>query len=886
MTQGGVIQYPGYQPPPSVPMQQAYPGTPYAPAYPPVYPGTPGVPGYPAMPSMPSVPGYGNYGTAPSLPAMPSMPLPAMPSMPSVPLPGYGYAAQPSMPLPLSAVPYGTAPAIPAMPSMPLPGMPAMPGMPGAVPTAQQGDNLFTRLFGRDVPPQVAQPASGLQRALVRNFSAGMAVSLWAMAFAGAVVAAVVAVVFAALTQSVIASAVSSALSGAAKGSPLGNSAAGYASGLVTPNVLQILAVSHGVPLVAHLSASALGTNVSGDLTVHLPLSGLLLLPAVALTIGGYISAASDFQRRARYSIARGALIGPVYAVILAALAYFGTTTLSLPEFDGASATLGPSVGQAFLLGLLFGVVFGALGGWMQFAGGAFLSGALPTLRAGFASSPFAGKIAGSLAGAVAALICAIGIYAAGVLGLIGYATVAQAAIPGNPSTTSGLPGVSGAFSPALSVLLLFMYVPVLAIYLFAATAGGTVDVTSASSLGGFSSGPASTHSSYGLLTGQYPLPAATHQWFYLLALIPAICYLTGGRVAAKAAGARNAGDGFIAGALMAVPACLIFALAALLVEVGADISAGGLNASGTVGPAVGATLLAVLVGGAIVGGIGGASAVLAPWLGVLPRVLAMPLKPVGLGLDLLLDALSGRPRTQPRGAARQWVHDALLVALVLTIAGIVLDILNTSSAQTLPFKPLILAGSIVAALLLSIPILLLAGALVTAFSTPTNMLAAQPAPGYAIPGYPAVATLQPGYAPLLALPAASPLTGPVPVVPYSMPLYAAPPSVPLYAAPPSAPVPYPPPATGPVAMPYMPQPVEPPAPLYPSPAPDAPGGWPAAYPDPAVLPFAAPPPASPDPASYTANPYAAPVSTDDASSAPAPADPFSRGSNDPSAVP
>lgn len=315
----------------------------------------------------------------------------------------------------------------------------SVPGLPGAAPVARPGGDLFNTIFGRDAQPMAAQPVTGVQRLVVRNLSPGLGVSKWAMAALGAVVAAVVALILSAIIQSPIDNAISSAINSASASSPLTQGLGSSISGLLSLNTIQVLALTQGVPLVMHASASASGgsfsASASGDLTLHLPLSGLLLLPAVALIIGGYVSAASDFQRRARYSIARGALMGPMYAVLLAILAFFGTTSISLADIPGlsaiaganASATLGPSVGQAFLLGLLFGVVFGALGGWIQVAGGAFLSGAVPTLRASFGQSLRNSRIVGALAGSVVTLVCAIGVFFALIVGLVGFAGVSAA---------------------------------------------------------------------------------------------------------------------------------------------------------------------------------------------------------------------------------------------------------------------------------------------------------------------------------------------------------------------------------------------------------------------------------------------------------------------------
>src|SRR5262249_54033887 len=108
--------------------------------------------------------------------------------------------------------------------------------------------------------------------------------------------------------------------------------------------------------------------------------------------------------RRARYSIARGALLAPFYAIILTILAIAGSGSVAGQSFDligSASVSISPSAFHAFLYGLLWGAVFGPFRGGLPYSGGAWLSVAQSTLQ-----SVRNGRLAGALAGAVTAYIC------------------------------------------------------------------------------------------------------------------------------------------------------------------------------------------------------------------------------------------------------------------------------------------------------------------------------------------------------------------------------------------------------------------------------------------------------------------------------------------------
>jgi hypothetical protein len=620
-------------------------------------------------------------------------------------------------------------------------------------------------LFGLDVHPAIAQPRTRLQAFLLRNVSARYAVNKWFTAGLGGAAAVAIGLSLTAAAQSLWASAISNAVTavaGTAQGSGLaGNLVASF----LTPDLLKLFAVEHRIPLVAHVSATVGGTSASGDVTLNLPLTGLLLVPALALAIGGYVAASSDYQRMARFSIARGALIGPFYALFLTALAVFSSSSVSGEAVGvGGSLSLGPSPVQAFGYGLLWGTLFGAAGGWIQLVGRSSLALALPVLQ-----SVRRGRLAGAVAGAVVAYSCSILLFLALGIAAVGYAATAGAASVTSPSGPLALPkDVATPTSAILLVLVLAVTIaPTLAAYTLALATGAPIAWSLASSVGA----QGNQSSSLGFIGAQHTVPI--QPWF-LIAVVPAICYLAGGRVAARVARANRVDAGFAVGVLMGLPLSVLMAGSAVLVSGGVNVSVLGIGLNEGAGPSVGGSFLAALIAGSVVGGFGGASAVALPQLGSLPRLLLLPLRPLGFALFPLLDALTAQPRGQPRSAARTWLYDGVLAAVGLGPLAAGLDIANVTAARELPFQTLVTVDAWAGALVIGVPLLYFIGALVNAFSAP----AAPPVP--AAPAYvPSVGT-QPaaGVAPVVPFVAAwSVASWPAP--PPAQPLSADPPAIP-----------------------------------------------------------------------------------------------------------
>jgi hypothetical protein len=751
-------QYPLYGPPSQPYVTGApMPSQPYAP-----YVSPPSQPYQPYMtPASQPLQAYSGqvsqpYATPASVPLTQYPPYAAPPSQPYAPY--ASYAAPPSQPymVPLSQ-PIPGAPGVP--PSMPL----VAPGFPAAQPAPHP---ILPGLFGPDAHPALAQPFTRVQALLVRNVSARYAVNKWFTAALGSVVALAVGLGLTIITQSLWANAISSAVDAAAGSVPSAQFIGGLAKSFLTPDLLKLFAIEQRIPLVAHVSGSGGGTSLSGDLTLNLPLTGLLLIPALALVLGGYVAASSDFQRVARFSVARGALMGPFYAVLVTVLAFFSSSSVGGEVLNiGGSVTLGPSPLQAFGYALLWGTLFGALGGWIQLVGRSALAIALPTLQ-----SVRRPRVAGAIAGALVAYVSAILVLIVLGIAVVSFAATTLAASVSLPQGFGTLP--SGASNPAGSVGLVLLLVvtiaPTLAAYALALATGAPVT--------SYQSGVPGLQADQSSSFGFFSTPHATSQLgWYLLALAPAICLLAGGRVAARIARADRVETGFVAGALIGLPLSVIMAGAAVLVSSGVEVSLLGQSLSQGSGPSIGGSFLAGLVTGAVVGGCGGASAVALPQLGSLPRLLLLPFRPFGFALFPLLDGITGHTRGQPRSAARTWIYDGVLAAVGLGVVTIALEIANVTAAGALPFRPLVTADAVVGALLIGVPLLFFVGALVQAFSAPS----APPLPAYA-------PTLGPASVPLGVAPVYPVAPGPVSGAywPAPMPTQPGIPSVPLAGAP------------------------------------------------------------------------------------------------------
>ena len=270
------------------------------------------------------------------------------------------------------------------------------------------------------------------------------------------------------------------------------------------------------------------------------------------------------------------------------------------------SVTVAPSVFLAFLYALIWGCLFGAIGGWLQ------LFGRRVSPRRSRVATPAtwqpdrrARRGSGRDGDGSPALH---GTRVGGGLAL----NTASAATIAWGTATSAIP-----LSSTLAVGLIGAFAPTFALYLFSLAAGASLDTYATASIGA-----ANQSSSFSLLGTHPAWPAAVN----LIVLVPLLAYFVGGWVAARAATARDTSAGLAAGALMALPLSVFAALGAYISGASIDVNLLGVSASEGVSPSVGGTFVAVLIGGAVVGALGGAAGVFSTVAWRLPRALLLPI--------------------------------------------------------------------------------------------------------------------------------------------------------------------------------------------------------------------------------------------------------------------
>ncbi len=460
---------------------------------------------------------------------------------------------------------------------------------------------LISDTFGVNARPAALAgartSATRLQRLLTQTLGTRLGVTKWAPALVGGGLAALLAlagVVLVQLTWSV-------ALGAFAPG--LSDPATGFVErtllALLGGSPFKLFALANLAPLLLFGGAGMDPGGAHMQLTP--PLTSLLLIPILALLLGGALAASSDFTRRARYSVARGALVGPVYALLLTLL-----TELGGNRFDGASlglhgttVALLPTLTMTLFYGLLWGTLFGALGGWVRLYGWRSPAVAIERLaRLRFA------RLIGSAVGACFALLYGFG----GSLALALVALVVMLVSGQAPQllvNAGQVTHLGGTPEGILGVALLALTLaPSLAIWVYVYASGASIDVDRVTYA---PSGRLGTDFTTLALSGGTQAPP--HPALYLLALLPLFCYFVGGRVAARFARAQTPRAGFGAGALIALPLTAFTLVLSMLATLSlqASLPAGTLLAD--VAPSALHNLLPILAISALVAGLGGLSA-------------------------------------------------------------------------------------------------------------------------------------------------------------------------------------------------------------------------------------------------------------------------------------
>ena len=582
----------------------------------------------------------------------------------------------------------------------PMPTFPAHPGATagprGARSARVATDSAIAHIFGVQPPPRERIANNAIQGFWLRYLPPESAAVPWISIPIGALLALVVG-----LLMTIIGLVFWSRAMGYVLGfGSAVNVNTGLFGSILSPNLLQLFLVEHGVPM--SLALGSPGTTGSFSALVTAPLTGLSLIPACALIFAGYVAAASDFSHRLRFSVARGALVGPVYAVLLLLVALFGSSAIHLAQ--NTTIQLHPSLGIAFLAGLVWGTALGAFGSLLALRRHhLFTTHHSPDLLAGASWGALIALSSGLLLAAVALLAG----MAAHVVGAAPTAAVG--------SSTNGILGALGAI--LTTIALLIVVAPVAALWLFALGTGATIDswfTTSGANL-------TSVTSTFGLLAAhQHPSSVA----WWLLLLVPLASYIIGGRAAAHIARADSLRDGALVGWLMAVgltALMLLFTLVTrILVSSSATIFERTVLTSLGIAPSVAAVGLLVLLVGSILGALGGASAVLAPEPGPAFFSLLLPLiarlAPV-LSLAQrpwdMLDA--ARNRHPARTPMRVLLYAAALSAALLVALFILAVLIGWIASHVAPVSAVRGFDGFFVGLAVGVPLLLLASAAILA---------------------------------------------------------------------------------------------------------------------------------------------------------------------------
>jgi hypothetical protein len=573
--------------------------------------------------------------------------------------------------------------------------------------------HLLNDTFGSPTHAQRVYPRTTIQRLLAERLEARLATNKWITATIGALVAILTGLGLSLVAQWILNGALGIALQSDGASATTAFTGDTFQA-LLGGNPIKLFLLAQHVPLLLASGASA----ENGWLSLTAPLTLLALIPALALILGGVIASASDFERRARYSVARGALLGPIYALCLLALAFCSLSPVDGDALGVSNATnMMASPLGAFLSGLVWGTLFGALGGWMHLHGRRWLR-ALPWSLERLPAP----RLVGALLGGLTAL-------GTGLLACLGVALAASVylALNGMTPTLSGgvtrLPAAPGEMLMCLA--LIATLAPSLAATLWSLATGAQIQTAQVSYAG---------HGSFQATFGAF----GSTQWggvLLLLALIPLVACVFGGRVAARFIGARRGPGALVTGAFIALPVSAVsyLLIAQAQLTVAASLPGGVFILDVT--PDAFSACARIFLLSAVAGAIGGWSTLPAPSLSTLAARLPIPgLLSLRARVYAALDTLTRRPLVAPISSARALCYDAALAVCGLSALTLALDGATLLLARSVSLVYLSMATSLVAALLVATPFLWLAVALVSAVSDLLAALTRQEPPPYPPP--------------------------------------------------------------------------------------------------------------------------------------------------------
>jgi hypothetical protein len=615
------------------------------------------------------------------------------------------------------------------VPSTSYPGVSYPQGYPAAVP-----------------PPQrPAPPPNVFQAWMIRVFSPSLASNPILGIIAGSLLAVIVGVLISVIFVS-IASGIAPHF-GIDGAFPAGQDALDASLGFYSlrssfKDGLQLFFIMHGAANhIQFAYSNSSSSNLSTfNASFNSLLSGLLLIPALLLTLGGYVAACTDFQNRPLSSLWRGAAISVPYAILLVILtSQVNGSSITLPlQYDqNGAVTLTPTFDgtSLFLFGLLWGAIFGVLGASIKLSRGQWRHMVFQYLRANGRA-----RVTGMIAGALAASGLGIALSLLFVLGFLAFSTYSI------PLFTHNLCDYNFGYGDWQIVTAWgIAQGPLMAANLFFYSFGAPFTVNVPQAIGDacfFTGNPHTTHLALSMFGGTPHLP----QWTYALLLIPVVSLFLGGRVSAAIARPRGVGPAAVQGALVAVPFVVLMMLLTTITSISTQETAFGSssvqNIFYTLTAGVGAfdLVLWALLFGVVLGALGGAYQASSLRTGI-AKVLRGLIKPLGLitkPFFSLIDRFTGRPVATPRSAARSLVYGALLWALLLLVAVGVASIILIANNQVIELATIYRVRDILSVLLVALPGLFLISAAASALVTDpqgSQITTTAPAPGFQV-GY------------------------------------------------------------------------------------------------------------------------------------------------------
>ncbi len=498
----------------------------------------------------------------------------------------------------------------------------AYPLQPGPMTPPPPQPPPWNRLFGPRLQPGAqANHRNLVQRRLLSAFPASVASSSWFGAVLGSVCAFAVVLLLSLAFSLALGPTLDqySADTSIAASSSLGTSQNQDISNTATishyANPLLVVADANQSKLVEHITEgldgdsglpSSAQVGVTGTLAMTPAMNLLLILPAIGLTLGGYLAASTDYTERRLFSITRGASTCVLYALGVLIVSLFATGSLTFTSSTGgltvtANGSITPDVLSVVLNALLWGAVFGALGGYLR----ARAFPAAPQRR-------LYERIRGALTGAGAALgvyflfclLLTIALYVVGHLFtpvLLSQSTTSSGTA--NNLCSALAQATSDSAHPAggsdLARYLTFLISsPALALWMMTLSMGAPIQISGVTDL------------SIGLFGADCQLgPGGI---LYALLLVPAAAIFFGGWIAARVTRPRTITEAAGLGLLMTGALAIVLLLCAVLASTTLNESLSlSVNALGnniqqsttqsiSEGPAVGSVLLVSLLFGCV----------------------------------------------------------------------------------------------------------------------------------------------------------------------------------------------------------------------------------------------------------------------------------------------